>query len=66
MSININGRFVCLLRQRGFIPNMLFPRVTGTISGTWSIAGRTVTLLVDGVENEHLENGSACLPRRIP
>jgi len=59
MSININGRFVCLLHQRGFIANMIFPGVTGTISGTWSIAGRTVTLLVDGVEHEHLKNRSA-------
>ena len=59
MSININGRFVCQLHQRGFIANTLSQGVTGTISGTWSIAGRTVTLLVDGVEHEHLKNGSA-------
>ena len=59
MSINIDGRFVCQLHQRGFIANTLSQGVTGTISGTWNVAGRTVTLSVDGVEHEHLKNGSA-------
>jgi len=56
MSIDDNGTFVCQLRPMGFIANTLSQGVTGTIRGTWKIAGAMITLRITGSENEHLRN----------
>ncbi len=58
MSIKGDGTFICQLHQTGFIANMLYPVVPGTISGTWSIAGNIVTLMINGAKNERLLNGA--------
>jgi len=50
MSINPDGTFACLVTQRGFIANTLSQGVTGNVTGSWSISGKTVTLLVNGVK----------------
>jgi len=56
MSIDGDGTFVCQLRPMGFIANTLSQGVTGTIRGTWKIAGAMITLRITGSENEHLRN----------
>lgn len=59
MSIKGDGTFICQLHQTGFIANMLYPVVPGTISGTWVITGNTVTLMITGAKNERLANRTA-------
>ena len=56
MSIDGDGTFVCQLHPTGFIANTLSQGVTGTIRGTWKIAGAMITLRITGSENEHLRN----------
>ena len=56
MSIGGDGTFVCQLHPTGFIANTIFPRVTGTIHGTWEITGAIITLRITGAENETLRN----------
>jgi hypothetical protein len=56
MSLDGDGTFVCELRTTGFIANTLSQGVTGTIRGTWKIAGAIITLNVSGAENETLRN----------
>jgi len=54
MSIDGDGTFLCQLRSLGFIANTLSQRVTGTIRGTWNIAGARITLRITGEKNERL------------
>jgi len=56
MSINGDGTFVCQLYPRGFIANTLSQGVKGTIRGTWTITGASITLKITGAENETLRN----------
>jgi hypothetical protein len=35
---------------------MLYPVAPGTISGTWSITGKIITLTITGAKNERLAN----------
>lgn len=58
MAIDMNGHFVCRLHQRGFLANTLSQGVTGTVSGTWSVSGKTLMLVVDDTRHEHLKNGA--------
>src|ERR1700684_4444476 len=59
MSIKSDGTFICRLNQTGFIANMLYPVVPGTVSGTWIITGNVMTLMITGENNEHLVNKTA-------
>lgn len=54
LTINGDGTFVCQLHPTGFIANTLSQSATGTIRGTWNIAGTTITLRVNSAENERL------------
>ena len=56
MSIDSNGRFVCQLHPRGFLANTLSQGVAGTVSGTWHVSGKTLTLVVDDTKHENLQN----------
>lgn len=56
IAINGDGTFVCQLRPAGFIANTLSQGVTGTVQGTWTIAGAMITLSVTRTENETLKN----------
>ena len=56
MSIERDGTFVCQLHPTGFIANTLSQGVSGTVRGTWKIAGAIITLRITGSENEHLRN----------
>jgi hypothetical protein len=56
MSINEDGTFSCEVRPMGFIANMLYPVAPGTVSGTWSITGKIITLTITGAKNERLAN----------
>jgi hypothetical protein len=56
MIISGDGTFVCHLQRTGFIAEMLYPAGPGTVSGTWSIAGRVMTLTISGAQHEHLAN----------
>jgi hypothetical protein len=59
MSIKRDGTFTCRLNQTGFLGNMLYPVVPGTVSGTWIITGNVVTLVITGEKHERLANKSA-------
>jgi hypothetical protein len=59
MSLKSDGTFVCQLNQTGFIANMLYPVVPGTVSGTWSITGNVMMLKITGEKNERLVNKTA-------
>jgi hypothetical protein len=59
MSIKGDGTFVCRLHPRGFISNMIYPAVPGTIDGTWKINNAIITLTINGAKNENLTNSSA-------
>ncbi len=56
MSLNRDGTFVCELHGAGFIARTFSPGVTGTIRGTWKIAGAVITLRVTSAEKENLRN----------
>jgi hypothetical protein len=56
MSLNGDGTFVCQVQQTGFIANMLYPVGPGTVSGTWSVNGNIVSLVITGAKHEHLAN----------
>ncbi|HEY7245901.1 MAG TPA: hypothetical protein VH678_18685 [Xanthobacteraceae bacterium] len=51
-----DGKFVSQVRQRGFISNTLGQGVTGTIRGTWTIQGKSITLKIDSAEDERVLN----------
>jgi len=56
MSVNSDGTFICQVYPIGFIANTLSEGVKGTISGTWKITAKTITLTITGEHNEYLEN----------
>jgi len=56
MSIHGDHTFDCKLQPTGFIANTLSQGVTGTIHGSWKIAGAIVTLSITSAENERLRN----------
>jgi uncharacterized protein (TIGR03066 family) len=56
ISFRADGKFVSQLRSRGFISNTLGQGITGTIRGTWTIAGNVITLNIDSAENENVLN----------
>ena len=56
MSIDGDGTFVCQFHSMGFLANTLSQSVTGTIHGTWNIAGSVITLTITGADNESLKN----------
>jgi hypothetical protein len=59
MSIKGDGTFVCRLHPGGFIANMIFPTVPGTIYGTWKINDAIITLKITGEHNENLRSSVA-------
>ena len=59
MSIAGDGTFVCQLQPMGFIAQTFSPSVTGTVRGTWKIAGAFITLRISDEKNEHLRNNIA-------
>ena len=59
MSIDGDGTFVCELRPTGFLANTLSQSVTGTVRGTWKIAGAIITLRITGAKDERLGNSIA-------
>jgi hypothetical protein len=56
IKFNADRTFVAQVRPTGFISNTLGQGVTGTIRGTWTIAGKVVTLNVDSAEHERVAN----------
>jgi uncharacterized protein (TIGR03066 family) len=56
ITFGSDGKFVTQVRPTGFISNTLGQGVTGTISGTWKIDGKVITLNIDGTEHEHVIN----------
>ena len=56
MSIKGDGTFVCRLHLGGFISNMIYPTVPGTIDGTWKINDAMITLRITDEKNENLTN----------
>ncbi len=56
IKFNADKSFVAEVRPAGFISNTLGQGITGTIRGTWTIAGKVVTLTVDSTENERVAN----------
>jgi hypothetical protein len=56
MTFRADGSFIAQLRPRGFISNTLSQGVTGTIRGTWTISGQTITLKITGAEDERVKN----------
>src|SRR5205807_9879972 len=50
------GSFIAQLRPQGFISNTLSQGVTGTIRGTWTINGKTITLKITSAEDERVNN----------
>lgn len=59
MSLNGDGTFVCKLHPAGFIAETLSQSVTGTVEGTWKVAGTTINLTVTSAEDEKLKNTTA-------
>jgi uncharacterized protein (TIGR03066 family) len=56
ITFGSDGKFVTQVRPMGFISNTLGQGVTGTISGTWTISGKIITLNIDSTEHEHVVN----------
>jgi hypothetical protein len=56
MSVNADGTFSCQVHPTGFIANMLYPVVPGTISGKWSVSKKIITLTITGAKDERLAN----------
>jgi hypothetical protein len=56
ISFGADGRYVCQVHRSGFISNTLGQGVTGTISGTWTIDGKTISLRVSSAEDVRLVN----------
>jgi hypothetical protein len=51
-----DGSFNAQLRPQGFISNTLSQDATGTISGSWVINGRTITLQITSAEDVRVKN----------
>jgi uncharacterized protein (TIGR03066 family) len=58
ISFSADGKFVSQVKPEGFISNTLGQGVTGTIRGTWSIEGKTITLHISSAEDERVLNSS--------
>ena len=58
LSLRADGSFSAQLRERGFISNTLSQGVTGTIAGTWQIAGKVITLTITSAEDARVANGA--------
>ncbi len=56
IAFRSDGQFVSEVRERGFISNTLGQGVTGTIRGTWTINGKSITFNVASAENERVAN----------
>jgi len=56
ITFDRGGSFMAQLRPQGFISNTLSQGVTGTIRGTWSINGKTITLKITSAEDERVNN----------
>lgn len=56
ISLRADGSFRAQLRERGFISNTLSQGVTGTIRGTWTLAGAVVTLTITTAEDARVAN----------
>ncbi len=56
ITFGSDGKFVAQVRPMGFISNTLGQGVTGTISGTWTIGGKIMTLNVDSTAHERVVN----------
>ncbi|MGA9177627.1 MAG: hypothetical protein WBZ05_10310 [Desulfobacterales bacterium] len=51
-----DGSYNAQLHPQGFISNTLSQGVTGTISGSWAINGRTITLQITSAEDLRVKN----------
>jgi hypothetical protein len=58
ISLRADGSFRAQLRERGFISNTLSQGVTGTIRGTWTLAGAVVTLTITTAEDARVANAT--------
>lgn len=56
ISFGADGGFTARLFPMGFINRTLAQGVVGTISGTWTIQGKVITLIIDSTENEQTLN----------
>jgi hypothetical protein len=56
MSFKADGNFVAQVRPAGFISNTLSQGTTGTIRGTWRIAGKVITMKITSADNENVRN----------
>jgi hypothetical protein len=56
IAFRSDGQFVSEVRDRGFISNTLGQGVTGTIRGTWTINGKSITLNIASAQNERVAN----------
>ena len=56
ITFNGDGTFAAYVRPTGFISNTLGQGITGTIRGTWTIKGKSVTLTVDSTARENVRN----------
>jgi len=59
ISFGADGEFVSLVRPGGFISMTLSQGVTGKVSGTWTIKGKSITLKISGIEHERVSNSVA-------
>lgn len=59
MSFRADGSFIAQLHPQGFISDTLSQGVTGTIRGSWTIAGKIIQLKVLSAEDERLSNRAA-------
>jgi hypothetical protein len=59
MTLHGDGTFNCQLAPAGFIATMIYPVPAGSVSGTWRVAGKIISLAVTSAHNERLENGLA-------
>ena len=56
VSFTADGNFVAQVRAAGFISNTLSQGTTGTIRGTWHVAGKIITMRVTSADNENVRN----------
>jgi hypothetical protein len=56
ISFGADGGFVSQVRPRGFISDTLGQGVTGTVSGTWAIKGKSITLNISSAEDVRVLN----------
>jgi len=56
VSFKADGNFVAQVRPTGFISNTLSQGVTGTIRGTWTVAGKTLAMRITSADDEKVRN----------